>query len=150
MEFPSIDPADVGTTGLLWLFLSYGYILYWASNLISEGSDLLMAVPSMAGLVGGVVLPILGAVPDGAIMLFSGLGDIDRAQETLSVGIGSLAGSTIMLMTIPFALAVFTGRVDLDPETNMPNYLKQPKLTPNLGLCATLGPSNTSIFCCYL
>ena len=82
MEFPSIDPSDVGTTGLLWLLVSYGYILYYASNLISEGSDLLMAVPSMAGLVGGVVLPILGAVPDGAIMLFSGLGTIDKSQET--------------------------------------------------------------------
>ena len=31
------------------------------------------------GVVGSVVLPILGAVPDGAIVLFSGLGD--NAQE---------------------------------------------------------------------
>jgi hypothetical protein len=59
------DPADVGLTGLIWLFLSYGYVLYFASNLIGEGSELLLLVPSMAGLVGGVVLPVLGAVPDG-------------------------------------------------------------------------------------
>jgi hypothetical protein len=59
------DPADVGITGLIWLFLSYGYVLYFASNLIGEGSELLLLVPSMAGLVGGVVLPVLGAVPDG-------------------------------------------------------------------------------------
>jgi hypothetical protein len=52
-------------TGLLWLFFSYGYALYYASNLIGEGSELLLLVPSMAGLVGGVVLPLLGAVPDG-------------------------------------------------------------------------------------
>jgi hypothetical protein len=49
----------------LWLFLSYGYALYYAANLIGEGSELLLLVPSMAGLVGGVVLPLLGAVPDG-------------------------------------------------------------------------------------
>jgi hypothetical protein len=49
----------------LWLFFSYGYALYFASNLIGEGSELLLLVPSMAGLVGGVVLPLLGAVPDG-------------------------------------------------------------------------------------
>ena len=45
--------------------MSYGYVLYFASNLIGEGSELLLLVPSMAGLVGGVVLPLLGAVPDG-------------------------------------------------------------------------------------
>lgn len=119
----------MGTTGLIWLFLSYGYVLYFASNLISEGSDLLMLVPSMAGLVGGVVLPLLGAVPDGAIMFFSGLGDIEEAQETLSVGVGALAGSTIMLLTVPWALSVYGGRVDLD-ENGTPQYLGKPKLTP--------------------
>ena len=123
----------MGATGLIWLFVSYGYVLYYASNLISEGSDLLMLVPSMAGLVGGVVLPLLGAVPDGAIMFFSGIGDIETAQETLSVGVGALAGSTIMLLTIPWALSVYGGRVDLDVN-GTPQYLAKPKLTPKLGL----------------
>ena len=63
-------PASVGVTGLLWLFLSYGYALYFAANLIGEGSELLLLVPSMAGLVGGVVLPLLGAVPDGGTYSF--------------------------------------------------------------------------------
>ena len=62
---PTIDPAEVGITGLIWLFFSYGYALFYAANLIGEGSELLLLVPSMAGLVGGVVLPLLGAVPDG-------------------------------------------------------------------------------------
>jgi len=42
-----------------------------------------------------VVLPLLGAVPDGAIMLFSGLGDIESAQETLSVGVGALVSTEL-------------------------------------------------------
>lgn len=108
---PSIDPEDVGNTGLIWLFATYGYVLFRASNLISEGSELLLLVPSLAGLVGGVILPLLGAVPDGAIMLFSGMGDIEQAQESLSVGIGALAGSTIMLLTIPWGLSVIAGSV---------------------------------------
>ena len=104
-------------------------MLYKASDLISEGSELLLLVPSMAGLVGGVVLPLLGAVPDGAIILFSGLGDIETAQETLSVGVGALAGSTIMLLTVPFALSIYGGRVDLiGPKFDKPNYLGKPKL----------------------
>eukprot|EP00956_Cyclotella_meneghiniana_P005062 scaffold6277_cov54-Cyclotella_meneghiniana.AAC.1 len=133
----SRDPAEVGVTGLLWLLISYGYVLYMASNLISEGSDLLLLVPSLAGLVGGLVLPLLGAVPDGAIMLFSGLGDIEKAQETLSVGVGALAGSTIMLLTVPWALSVYYGRVDFSGDDLAPNYKKQPKLTHE-GACAGL------------
>mmetsp|Transcript_43007 Transcript_43007/g.104008 ORF Transcript_43007/g.104008 Transcript_43007/m.104008 type:complete len:557 (+) Transcript_43007:128-1798(+) len=127
---PTIEPDSVGLTGLVWLFASYGYALYFAANMIGEGSELLLLVPSMAGLVGGVVLPLLGAVPDGAIILFSGLGSIEVAQESLSVGIGALAGSTIMLLTVPWSLSVFAGRVDL--RKGKPMYTKKPKLTEGL------------------
>ena len=37
-------------------------------------------------ITGGVVLPILGAVPDCAIILASGIGD--NAQDKLSIGMG--------------------------------------------------------------
>ena len=120
------EPSEVGVTGLIWLFVSYGFVLYQGSNLISEGSELLLLVPELAGLVGGVILPLLGAVPDGAIIFFSGLGDIATAQETLQVGVGALAGSTIMLLTIPFSLSVLAGRVDV--SHGQPNYFGQPKL----------------------
>mmetsp|Transcript_24639 Transcript_24639/g.57839 ORF Transcript_24639/g.57839 Transcript_24639/m.57839 type:complete len:551 (+) Transcript_24639:106-1758(+) len=139
---PTIDAADVGTTGLLWLFFSYGYALFYAADLIGEGSELLLLVPSMAGLVGGVVLPLLGAVPDGAIILFSGLGSIEVAQESISVGIGALAGSTIMLLTIPWSLCIVAGRVDI--INGKTRYKKNPKLTPGLTVSETL--SNTGVF----
>mmetsp|Transcript_52525 Transcript_52525/g.79714 ORF Transcript_52525/g.79714 Transcript_52525/m.79714 type:complete len:555 (+) Transcript_52525:129-1793(+) len=140
---PSVDPASVGATGLLWLFLSYGYALYYAANLIGEGSELLLLVPSMAGLVGGVVLPLLGAVPDGAIILFSGLGSLEEAQETLSVGVGALAGSTIMLLTVPWAVAVYSGRVDV--ENGKARYLQVPKLAPKTGIMEELTKTGVTI-----
>lgn len=102
-----------------------------------------MLIPSMAGLVGGVVLPLLGAVPDGAIMLFSGLGDIETAQETLSVGVGALAGSTIMLLTVPWGLSVFAGRVDIDSHGN-PQYSGKPKLTDG-SIVAQISSTGVSI-----
>ncbi|CAM9847904.1 unnamed protein product, partial [Heterosigma akashiwo] len=76
---------------------------------------------------GSVVLPVLGAVPDAAIVLFSGLGP--DAQEQLSVGVGALAGSTIMLLTMPWVLSVFAGRVSLD-DKGACRYKKSPKLIP--------------------
>lgn len=94
--------------------------------------------------IGGIVLPLLGAVPDSAIIIVSGLGD--DAQDKLSVGMGyvyfsvclsvcqsvclfvcwlvffiiylllfsTLAGSTIMLLTAAWAGSVLIGRCDLD------------------------------------
>ena len=91
----------------------------------------------MAGLFGGVVLPLLGAVPDGAIMLFSGLGDVEEAQKTLSIGVGALAGSTIMLLTVPWALSVYRGRVDFSGPDEMPNYKGVPKLKDDKSLGVT-------------
>ena len=104
--------------------------------MISEGSDLLLLVPSLAGLVGGVVLPLLGAVPDGAIMLFSGLGSVEEAQENLAVGVGALAGSTIMLLTISLALSALAGRVDL--KDGVANYKGKPKLSISRGFISDL------------
>jgi len=119
MGFPDIEATEVGNAGLLWLFLSYGGVLFYASNMISDGSELLLLVPSLAGLVGSCVLPVLGAVPDGAIMAFSGMGDLATAQDTLSVGVGALAGSTIMLLTVPWGLSILAGKVDIvDGEAN--------------------------------
>lgn len=119
--------------------------MYFASNLISEGSDLLLLVPSLAGLVGGVVLPLLGAVPDGAIMLFSGLGDIEKAQETLSVGVGALAGSTIMLLTVPWALSVYYGRVDFSGPDMLPNYKGNPKVKEGVGFEKSLHTTGVAL-----
>ncbi|RLN69317.1 hypothetical protein BBJ29_000226 [Phytophthora kernoviae] len=121
-----IDPKDLPDDGygliqVLFLGAVYGFVLFNASNLISDGSELLLLVPSMAGIVGSVVLPVLGAVPDGAIVLFSGMGP--DAQQQVSVGVGALAGSTIMLLTIPWALSIYAGRVNID-ENGRGNYVR--------------------------
>eukprot|EP01031_Cornospumella_fuschlensis_P038326 gene38326-46576_t len=116
-----------GFVQLLFLGSIYGYFLMYASNLISDGSELLLLVPSWSGLIGSIVLPVLGAVPDGCIVLFSGMGP--NAQEQLNVGVGALAGSTIMLLTVPWFLSIIGGRVNIDPKTNLANY-KAPKLSP--------------------
>lgn len=106
-----IDPDECSNVQLAQLFAAYAYLIYVGCNMISEGAELLMLTP-YSKLVGSCILPILGAVPDGAIVLFSGLGP--DAQASLDVGVGALAGSTAMLLTIPWALAIYGGRVDLD------------------------------------
>ena len=54
-----------------------------------DGAELLLDLGLPAGIIGGVVLPLLGAVPDSAMIIFSGL---DRnktvANNEISVGMG--------------------------------------------------------------
>ncbi|KAH9249674.1 hypothetical protein BASA81_012643 [Batrachochytrium salamandrivorans] len=128
-HFPVKEFSFAGFAQLAFLALAYGTIVCYASNLVAEGSELLLLIPKIAPLVGSVVLPVLGAVPDGAIVLFSGLGPLDQVQKQLSVGVGALAGSTIMLLTVPWFLSVVGGRVDLSPRTGLANYRAKPKLT---------------------
>jgi len=135
-----VEPKDIprdfgGFVQLLYLGATYAFVLCTASGWIGDGSELLLLIPAFAGVVGSVVLPVLGAVPDGAIILFSGLGD--DAQAQLSIGIGALAGSTVMLLTVPWALSVFAGRVVLNPD-GTGRYKDKPKL-PNPSAIAGTG-----------
>ena len=122
----SLPDDGYGFFQLIFLTLVYGFILFTAANLISDGSEFLLLIPSISGMVGSIVLPVLGAVPDAAIVVFSGLGS--DAQYQLEVGMGALAGSTILLLTIPWALVIIAGRVDISDEGKC-NY-KNPKLNP--------------------
>jgi Ca2+/Na+ antiporter len=99
----------------------YGYILFVAANIIGDSSELLLLVPEYASLVGSIVLPILGAVPDGMMVLFSGQGPPEVAQAQVTVGVGALAGSTVMLLTLPWCLSILCGRVSINADGKL-NY----------------------------
>jgi Ca2+/Na+ antiporter len=115
---------------------------------MSDGAELLMLVPSIEKVVSSVVLPVLGAVPDGCMVLVSGLGAREVVNHEVKAGVGALAGSTIMLLTLPWFVSVFIGRVDL--IDGVPAYkgsakAKAPheKLTKGFSLLGTgvaLGP----------
>jgi Ca2+/Na+ antiporter len=95
------------------LMIAYGFVLSCGAKLISDGAEMLLEVSNPV-VVGGLVLPILGALPDAAMILVSGLGP--DAQEQLSVGVGTLAGSTIMLLTVPWLGGLLIGRCDIGPS----------------------------------
>lgn len=132
-----IDPEELtqgykGWFQLLFLFFVYVYVLMIGCNLIGDGSELLEATKYQK-LIGPTILPVLGAVPDAAIVFFSGLGN--DAQSQIGTGMGALAGSTVMLLTVPWVLCVYGGRVDLidgkaaysdSTDANVPGTLTDP------------------------
>ncbi|GJP45438.1 hypothetical protein CLOM_g4828 [Closterium sp. NIES-68] len=93
-------PCSTSVGGNAFLMAAYGYIILVAARLISDGSELLLQVLD-PGLIGGLFLPMLGAMPDTVLILVSGLGGTkQQAQEGVLVGMGVLAGSTIMIICV--------------------------------------------------
>lgn len=109
---PGLPDSDT-VIGNIFLMGAYGYTLLQGANQISDGSELLLEVLD-PGLIGGLVLPVLGALPDSFIILMSGLGgSVEEAQSQVAIGMGTLAGSTIMLLTIAWGGSLILGRCDL-------------------------------------
>ncbi|GMH24932.1 hypothetical protein Nepgr_026775 [Nepenthes gracilis] len=106
-------PCTSTAIGNLFLIIVYGYLMFLAATFLSNGSELLLEILG-PGIVGGLLLPILGALPDAMLILVSGLsGSKETAQSQVSVGMGLLAGSTVMLLTVIWGASVVVGKCDL-------------------------------------
>ncbi|XP_073287240.1 sodium/calcium exchanger NCL-like [Primulina huaijiensis] len=107
-------PCTSTALGNLFLILVYGYLMFLAATYLSSGSELLLEILG-PGLIGGLFLPILGALPDALLILVSGLsGSTETAQSQVSVGMGLLAGSTVMLLTLIWGACVVFGKCDIE------------------------------------
>lgn len=96
--------------------LAFGYVILSGANILSDGSELLLEILN-PGLIGGLVLPVLGALPDALIIAVSGLGgNREEVAKQVAVGLGTLAGSTVMLLTLAWGGSVLAGRCDLDAQ----------------------------------
>jgi hypothetical protein len=91
-----LDPAAAapGALGIVQVLFQIAFLsapLVKGAIWMADGADLLTLLFD-AVFVCSVVVPLLGALPDGFIILFSALGD--DAQQQINVGMGTLAGST--------------------------------------------------------
>ncbi|XP_030928543.1 sodium/calcium exchanger NCL-like isoform X1 [Quercus lobata] len=106
-------PCTTSVLGNIFLIAVYGFLMFIAAKSLSDGSELLLEILG-PGIIGGLFLPILGALPDAMLILVSGLsGSTETAQSQVSVGMGLLAGSTVMLLTIIWGSCVIVGKCDL-------------------------------------
>lgn len=100
--------------GNFFLILVYGYLMYVGATYLSDGSEILLDILG-PGIIGGLFLPVLGALPDALLILVSGLsGSVNTAQSQVSVGMGLLAGSTVMLLTVIWGTCVIVGKCDIE------------------------------------
>ncbi|XP_058095701.1 sodium/calcium exchanger NCL1-like [Magnolia sinica] len=110
-------PCTTTILGNLFLVLAYGYLMFLAATYLSTGSELLLEILG-PGIVGGLFLPILGALPDALLILVSGLsGSKETAQHQVLIGMGLLSGSTVMLLTLLWGSCVIVGKYDLSDSS---------------------------------
>jgi len=127
---PNTLPDDgYGSFQLIFLLVVYGLIVIFSSILMATGSELLIFIPAISGVVGSVIIPIIAQIIDAFIIIFSCIGS--NAQNELKIGVGALAGATIAILNVGFFIAIINGRVDLFEKTGMPNYFGSPKLSPS-------------------
>ncbi|KAI3525210.1 hypothetical protein L1887_03885 [Cichorium endivia] len=114
-------PCTTTVFGNLFLILVYSYLMFLAATYLSAGSELMLEILG-PGIVGGLFLPILGALPDAMLILVSGLsGSPETAQDQVSVGMGLLAGSTVMLLTVIWGTCIIVGKCDLQNSIAIDN-----------------------------
>ncbi|KAB2611645.1 hypothetical protein D8674_019677 [Pyrus ussuriensis x Pyrus communis] len=107
-------PCTSTVLGNIFLVLVYGYLMFLSAKLLSNGSEILLQILG-PGIVGGLFLPLLGSLPDATIILASGLsGDTETAQSQVSVGMGLMAGSNVMLLTILWGTCLIVGKCDIE------------------------------------
>lgn len=61
-------PCTTTVLGNLFLIAVYGFLMFQAATFLSNGSELLLEILG-PGIVGGLFLPILGALPDAMLIL---------------------------------------------------------------------------------
>ncbi|XP_062153908.1 sodium/calcium exchanger NCL-like [Alnus glutinosa] len=110
-------PCTTTVLGNVFLILVYSYLMFLGAKLLSDGSEILLEILG-PGIIGGFFLPVLSSLPDATIILASGLsGSTETAQSQVSVGMGLLAGSTVMLLTILWGSCLIVGKCDLDENS---------------------------------
>ncbi|KAF3333288.1 Sodium/calcium exchanger protein [Carex littledalei] len=110
-------PCTETVLGNLFLILVYGFFMFKAATFLSSGSELLLEILG-PGIVGGLFLPILGALPDALLILVSGLsGSKETAQSQVLIGMGLLAGSTVFLLTLLWGTCIVVAKTDLSENS---------------------------------
>ncbi|CAN1859470.1 Sodium/calcium exchanger NCL [Linum perenne] len=112
-------PCTETVPGNVFLIVVYGYMMFLAAKLLSCGSEILLHMLG-PGIVGGLFLPVLGSLPDAAIILASGVsGSKEAAQRQISVGMGMMAGSNVMMLTVLWGSCLVIGKLDIGISTDI-------------------------------
>ncbi|XP_045801287.1 sodium/calcium exchanger NCL-like [Trifolium pratense] len=111
-------PCSNDILGHLFLILVYEYLLFHGESYLAAGGKQIFEILG-PGVFGASAFDLLGALPESLILLVTGLSsDKESAQEYASTGVGLLAGSSILLMTLVWGTCVTVSKQSLKNDSN--------------------------------
>ncbi|KAL2331384.1 hypothetical protein Fmac_018965 [Flemingia macrophylla] len=111
-------PCSNNIVGHLFLILVYEYLLFHGESYLAAGGEQIFKILG-PGVFGASAFDVLGALPESLILLVTGLSsDKESAQESASTGVGLLAGSSILLLTVVWGTCVIIGKQKLKNDSN--------------------------------
>nr|XP_043627059.1 sodium/calcium exchanger NCL2-like [Erigeron canadensis] len=111
-------PCSETLLGHLFLIVVYEYLLYHGESYVASGGKRIFKILG-PGIFGASAFHVLGFLPESLILLVSGLSnDKDVAQEYVLTGVGLLAGSTILILTLLWGTCVIIGSRKFSSESS--------------------------------
>ncbi|XP_024466794.2 sodium/calcium exchanger NCL1 isoform X2 [Populus trichocarpa] len=110
-------PCSSNIFGHLFLIAVYEYMLFHGEGYLASGGEKIFRILG-PGVFGASAFQVLGALPESLILLASGLLNTrEVAQEYVSTGVGLLAGTSILLLTMLWGTCVIAGSVQSSKPT---------------------------------
>ncbi|KAF7822663.1 sodium/calcium exchanger NCL2-like [Senna tora] len=112
-------PCSNSIFGHLFLILVYEYLLFHGESYLVKGGEQIFKILG-PGIFGASAFHVLSALPDSLILLVSGLvSSKEVAQEYAFTGVGLLAGSSILLLTLVLGTCVITGSQEFKNDASL-------------------------------
>lgn len=110
-------PCSSNIFGHLFLIAVYEYMLFHGECYLASGGEKIFRILG-PGVFGASAFQVLGALPESLILLASGLLNTrEVAQESVSTGVGLLAGTSILLLTLLWGTCVIAGSIQSSKPT---------------------------------
>lgn len=110
-------PCSSNIFGHLFLIAVYEYMLFHGECYLASGGEKIFRILG-PGVFGACAFQVLGALPESLILLASGLlNTTEVAQEYVSTGVGLLAGTSILLLTLLWGTCVIAGSIQSSKPT---------------------------------
>ncbi|KAK6134533.1 hypothetical protein DH2020_031703 [Rehmannia glutinosa] len=105
-------PCSKSIPGHVFLIVVYEYLLFHGESYVASGGERIFKILG-PGVFGACAFQIIGSLPEALILLASGLlNNKEAAQELVLTGVGLLAGSSILLLTLVWGTCVILGSQD--------------------------------------
>ncbi|KAL1537816.1 sodium/calcium exchanger NCL2-like [Salvia divinorum] len=106
-------PCSSNVWGLLFLVVVFEILLTFAGRYVGMGSEIFFRTIG-PGIIGGSLFQFLGTIPQIVMILATVLsGSKEAAQQRATLGMGLVAGSTVMTLTLIWGVAVVLASYDL-------------------------------------